>query len=72
MRLTHPYSERRICRALGIQRSSIRYVPELRRDEGRLRADVVRLAAQYGRYGYRRVTALLWQEGWTISQSRVE
>jgi transposase InsO family protein len=32
----------------------------------------VRLAAQYGRYGYRRVTALLWQEGWTISQSRVE
>ena len=72
MRLTQPYSERRICRALGIQRSSIRYVPELRRDEGRLRADVVRLAAQYGRYGYRRVTALLWQEGWTISQSRVE
>ena len=72
MRLAHPYSERRICRALGIQRSSIRYVPELRRDEGRLRADVVRLAAQYGRYGYRRVTALLWQEGWTISQSRVE
>ena len=72
MRLAHPYSERRICRALGIQRSSIRYVPELRRDEGRLRADVVRLAAQYGRYGYRRVTALLWQEGWQISQSRVE
>jgi len=25
-----------------------------------------------GRYGYRRVTALLWQEGWQISQSRVE
>ena len=72
MRLAHPYSERRICRALGIQRSSIRYVPEPRSDEGPLRADVVRLAAQYGRYGYRRVTALLWQEGWQISQSRVE
>jgi putative transposase len=70
--LTHPYSERRICRALGIQRSSIRYIPAPRSDEGPLRADIVRLAAQYGRYGYRRVTALLWQEGWTISQSRVE
>jgi putative transposase len=72
VRLTHPYSERRICRALGIQRSSIRYIPAPRSDEGPLRADIVRLAAQYGRYGYRRVTALLWQEGWTISQSRVE
>ena len=72
MRLAHPYSERRICRALGIQRSSIRYIPEPRSDEGRLRADIVRLAAQYGRYGYRRVTALLWQEGWKISPSRVE
>lgn len=72
MRLAHPYSERRICRALGIQRSSIRYVPEPRSDEGPLRADIVRLAAQYGRFGYRRVTALLWQEGWQISQSRVE
>ena len=72
MRLAHPYSERRICRALGIQRSSIRYIPEPRSDEGPLRADVVRLAAQYGRYGDRRVTALLWQEGWKISPSRVE
>ena len=72
MRLAHPYSERRICRALGIQRSRIRYIPEPRSDEGPLRADIVRLAAQYGRYGYRRVTALLWQEGWKISPSRVE
>ena len=72
MRLAHPYSERCICRALGIQRSSIRYIPEPRSDEGPLRADIVRLAAQYGRYGYRRVTALLWQEGWKISPSRVE
>jgi len=72
VRLAHPYSERRICRALGIQRSSIRYIPEPRSDEGPLRADVVRLAAQYGRYGYRRVTALLWQEGCKISPSRVE
>jgi transposase InsO family protein len=66
------YSERRVCRALGIGRSTIRYVPAPRADEGPLRAAVVRLAAQYGRYGYRRVTALLGREGWQVSRSRVE
>ena len=72
MRSKHRYSERRICRALGIQRSSIRYVPEPRSDEGPLRASIVRLAAQYGRYGYRLIAGLLEQEGWSISRSRVE
>src|SRR5690606_32479204 len=48
------YSERRVCRALGIGRSTIRYGPTPpRADGGPLRAAVVRLAAQYGRYGYR-------------------
>jgi transposase InsO family protein len=32
---------------------------------------VTRLAAQYGRYGYRRVHALLGAEGWPVSHSRV-
>lgn len=61
-----------MCRALGIGRSTIRYVPTPRADEGPLRAAVIRLAAQYGRYGYRRVTALLGREGWRVSRSRVE
>ena len=72
VRSKHRYSERRICRALGIQRSSIRYVPEPRSDEGPLRAAIIRLAAQYGRYGYRLIAGLLEQEGWTVSRSRVE
>ena len=72
MRSQHRYSERRICRALGISRSSLRYVPEPRSDEGPLRAAIIGLAAQYGRYGYRQVTGLLWAEGWDISRSRVE
>ena len=55
----HRYSERCICRALGIARSSIRYLPQPRSDEGPLRASIIRLAAQYGRYGYRMITALL-------------
>ena len=41
-------------------------------DEGPLRASIVRLAAQYGRYGYRLIAGLLEQEGWSVSRSRVE
>ncbi len=37
-----------------------------------LRLDVVKLAGRYGRYGYRRVTALLRAEGWQINHKRVE
>ena len=65
------YSERRICRALCVTRSTIRYIPQPREDESALTAAVTRLAAQYGRYGYRRVHALLLQEGWQVSHSRV-
>jgi len=41
-------------------------------DEAALTADIVRLASRYGRYGYRRVTALLRAEGWTVNHKRVE
>jgi transposase InsO family protein len=37
-----------------------------------LRAAVVRQAGQCGRYGYRRITGLLGQEGWRVSRARVE
>jgi len=33
---------------------------------------VIELATQYGRYGYRRITALLKQEGWMVNHKRVE
>jgi transposase InsO family protein len=65
-------SQRRICRALDLHRSLIRYIPQPRWDESPLTQAVIRLAGQYGRYGYRRVTALLQQEGWSLSRSRVE
>jgi transposase InsO family protein len=57
---------------LGINRSVIRYEPQPRDDESPLRQAVIRLAGQYGRYGYRQITGLLWQEGWDIGRSRVE
>ena len=33
---------------------------------------VIHLATQYGRYGYRRITALLEAEGWVVNHKRVE
>lgn len=72
VRKHHGHSERRICRALHITRSSVRYVPQPRDDEAALTQSVIRLASQYGRYGYRRIHALVMAEGWQVSRSRVE
>ena len=65
-------SERRICRVLGQHRSTQRKVPRGADDEQALTEDIIALAKQYGRYGYRRVTALLSHAGWTVNHKRVE
>ena len=67
-----PVSERRICRVLGQHRSTQRKVPRGADDEEALTADIIELARQYGRYGYRRVTALLRNAGWHVNRKRVE
>jgi len=41
-------------------------------DEPRLVKRMIELATQYGRYGYRRVTVLLYQEGWRVNHKRIE
>jgi len=41
-------------------------------DEKALRSDIIRLATQYGRYGYRRITVLLRGSGWQVNHKRVE
>lgn len=60
-------SERRICRVLGQHRSTQRKVPRGADDEQAQTEDIIALAKQYGRYGYRRVTALLCHAGWTVN-----
>jgi putative transposase len=65
-------SERRTCLALGQHRSTQRKAPRGREDAERLTADVIELARQYGRYGYRKIAALLRQAGWSVSDGRVE
>ena len=37
-----------------------------------LRLALIRLAKQYGRYGYRKITALLRIEGWSVNHKKVE
>ncbi len=41
-------------------------------DEARLVAEMVELATRHGRYGYRRITAMLRWEGWKVNHKRVE
>ncbi len=65
-------SERRVCRVIGQPRSTQRDNPIVKDDEECLRSEVIRLAGKYGRYGYRRITALLKREGFRINHKRVE
>ena len=65
-------SERRVCRVLGQHRSTQRYEKRVADDEDILIARIIALASEYGRYGYRRITAMLHQEGWCINHKRVE
>jgi len=66
-------SERRACAALGQHRSTQRKVPRGLADEDRLTADIIALARQYGRYGYRKIAGMLRdQAGWVVNDKRVE
>ncbi len=64
-------SERRTCRVIGLARSSLQYRPA-RRDDDALRLALIRLAKQYGRYGYRKIAELLRIEGWKVNHKKVE
>ena len=65
-------SERFACRVLGQHRSTQRKMSKTADDEAALTATIIDLARQFGRYGYRRITALLRAEGWHANHKRVE
>ena len=62
----HDLSERHACRLVKQWRGTQRYQPIQRMDEDALTRDIITLASQYGRYGYRRITALLRTAGWQV------
>jgi len=65
-------SERHACRLLGQGRGTQRYSPTVRVEEDALTQAIVSLASEYGRYGYRRITALLRSAGWPVGKDRVQ
>ena len=67
-------SERRACKVLEQARATQRRTLSPSSDERQLTDDIVALATRYGRYGYRRITALLNsnERGWKVNHKRVE
>jgi len=49
----------------------MRYVSLHLDDEASLTRSIIELATRYGRYGYRRITAMLRIEGWCVNHKRV-
>jgi putative transposase len=65
-------SERQACRIVGQPHGTQRYTVIVRADEDVPTRAIVELASQYGRYGYRRITALLNDAGWDVGTDRVQ
>lgn len=63
-------SERRACKLLGMDRSSYRYEPQPDRN-AQLRQELVSLARQKPRFGYRRLGALLLRRGFQFNHKRL-
>jgi len=64
-------SERRTCKIIGLARSTLQY-KVAPKDDDALRLAMIRLAKQYGCYGYRKVAKLLRIEGWNVNHKKVE
>jgi putative transposase len=65
-------SEQHACRLLGQWRRTQRYAALQKIDEVALTEPIIVLASEYGRYGYRRITALLQRDGWHRGKVRVQ
>jgi len=65
-------SERRACKVLDQARTTQRRTLSPPSDEKQLTDDIIAMAAKYGRYGYRRITAMLQNDGWQVNHKRVE
>jgi transposase InsO family protein len=71
MKLADEFPVRRLCRVLGCPRAGLYRPAAAPADEADLRRDVERLAGTWPTYGYRRLTALLRRDGWTVNGKRV-
>ena len=65
-------SEQQACKVLGQSYSTRRHEPQVRDEEQALTNDIAGLTTRFGRYAYRRITALLRGAGWDVNHKRVE
>jgi transposase InsO family protein len=68
----HKVSERRACKLIGLHRSTMRYRPQDSDYERKLVTRMVALAEANPFYGYKKIWALLRQEGWHVNRKRIE
>ena len=69
--LRDDYSVREICETLGFHRSLLYYHPKSDPSEAELEAEIEQLCGRYPTYGYRRITQLLANDGYTVGYRRV-
>lgn len=70
--LAQDYPVTVVCAVLEIARSSYYYQPLVPPDEVRLRAAIKQTAAEWPKYGYRRITAQLRRAKWRVNRKRVQ
>ena len=71
LRSTHEMSERRACRLVGADRTSVRY-QATRPDDDALRERLKALTQERRRFGYRRLHVLLRREGQVVNRKKVQ
>lgn len=71
LQAAYEMSERRACRVLGVDRTSVRY-QATRPDDDVLRDRLRTLAQERRRFGYRRLHVLLRREGHAVNKKRVQ
>jgi putative transposase len=69
LQLTYKMSQRRACRVISTDRTSVRY-RATRPDDGHLRERLKALAQERRRFGYRRLHVLLRREGQAVNKKR--
>ena len=69
--LAADYPKQLLCEVLGVARSTVYYEPVVNGEDGDLLAAMEQLLMRWPFYGYRRVTAQLRREGWSVGETRV-
>ncbi len=67
----HKISERKACDLFDQHRTTQRYKKKKSETDDVIRARVIALASEFGRYGYRRITALVNREGYKVNKKKV-